>query len=895
MKLSIISSLRSSFEKDCSHGRLAVFLLHSALAVLIFLLSTGWSQMQGQNEGVMATLTYVSPDHGAVDLLVYTPPGYYSPGNTDRYPVLYVLHGSGDTETALAEALDELPLSGDDGGAKMDNAILSGYLPPMILVGVGSPNGSWGEELGSLVTEQVPAFVDRNWRTVADRRGRSIEGFSSGARGVARYLTPKAEGFASASILGGGFENFRWADYAQSLRVRGLQVNILSGDQDQFLAGAQELASLLDTEGIANQLEILPGVPHSHNLIYEARGLENLQFHASVWASRSVVEAGPDMVIDGGAPASVEVAGEVLDGGTYATDWQQIHGPGNGATFTNNFAPGTSVTFSEIGTYALRFTASDSSGTYEDVLTVSVVDLDDSMEMHLPLDSDALDATGNGHDGVEQGAQVTPLGKIGGAYSFDGIDDFLTVPDFNYGPEYSIAFWFRAPDLYGSSYQYMWSHNGFDQSQSLNVYLPESNTSSHGSVRSVLRDANDANGKYIDAVGTFSDGAWHHFTMVVDASGSRVFVDGRETMVSAQGGDTFDPTTDIFLGGRSKSPAGRYFEGSIDDVRLYSRRLQKAEAHALGFTLGADQPPTVDAGPDVGIQELEDAYLLAGVTDDDVSSLSLSWSQDSGPGTATFSHPTDASTSVSFDLPGIYNLRLTATDSQGSASDTVAVTIQAASAPLGHWLLNESSGNMALDQSFQRNDGDLVSSPEWTGTGLSFDSSSSQAVIVGQSESLDLDPATEDISLVAWIRIGPGAEGTIIGKAYGSLSQRQYQLYLYDAEGDGMSSIYGLIGGKSNNNAKYELVDDNQWHLVAVVHDSSTMTNLMYVDGVAAGDWKSSGSATNNVDVMLGARRNTSSNYGIGWALDGEIGEARVYAWKLMPEEMAALYALGPE
>ena len=854
-----------------------------------------WTQLQGEHEGVLTTRTYVDATHGSVAFQIYTPPGYFSPGNVQRYPVLYFLHGSGEDETAFAAALSELPTAGNTGPEKVDSAILSGLLPPMIWVAVGAPGGSWTEALGRMVSEDLVDHVDRNWRTVADRRGRSLEGFSAGAQAVARYLTPRPQRFASTSILGGGFENYRWADQVEAVRVRGLRVNILSGDADQFLAGAQELHALLIAEGIDSQFETLSGVPHNLNLIYKTRGLENLQFHAAAWAAESVVEAGADQVLSGGAPASVSLGGEVLDGGTYTTQWTQIGGPAQEASFTNGFAPNSSVTFHEIGTYALAFTASDAQGSYDDVMVVSVVDLDDSLAMHLPLDVDAVDATGNGNDGVEEGATAVSSGKIGGAYRFDGVDDRIRIADFSYGPSFSFAFWFQADGLAGSSYQYMLSHNGFDAAHSLNVYLPENSTSANGHVRSVMRDADDGRGRYIDAAGSFDDGAWHHFALVVDNVDSRVYVDGEEAVVSAQGGDAFDPGTDLYLGGRSVSPSGRYFDGRLDDVRLYSRRLEPAEIQALGGIPGSDLAPTVDAGADVAIGELEDVVLQGLVTDDGLSSLTATWSQVSGPGTATFSHAADASTSVTFDAAGTYVLRLTATDSQGSAYDELTVAIQAANDPVGHWLLNETSGLVAADESVQGNDGALQGSsgPTWTGGGLSFEASDSQAVILGRPESLDLKPAQTDISLVAWIKVEPGAEGTLIGKAYGSLTKRQYQLYLYDNDNDGRTSVYGLIGGVSNNNAKFELVDDGEWHLVAVVHDAETMKNRMYVDGLPVGSWKNSGSATNAVDVTLGARRHNSNNTGTAWALDGEIGEARIYAWALSDTEMAALHAAG--
>jgi hypothetical protein len=103
-----------------------------------------------------------------------------------------------------------------------------------------------------------------------------------------------------------------------------------------------------------------------------------------------------------------------------------------------------------------------------------------------------------------------------------------------------------------------------------------------------------------------------------------------------------------------------------------------------------------------------------------------------------------------------------------------------------------------------------------------------------------------------------------------------------------------LIGGQANGKAAAVVVDDDQWHLVAVVHDAATMSSQMYVDGVAIGTPQASGTAYNNVDVTIGARRNSSSNTGWGWAVTGEIDDARIYARELTPEELMALYLAGP-
>lgn len=68
--------------------------------------------------------------------------------------------------------------------------------------------------------------------------------------------------------------------------------------------------------------------------------------------------------------------------------------------------------------------------------------------------------------------------------------------------------------------------------------------------------------------------------------------------------------------------------------------------------------------------------VSATVTDDGAPQpVALQWTQAAGPGVATFESPTSATTAVTFDQPGTYVLRITATDGQFTVSDQVTVVV----------------------------------------------------------------------------------------------------------------------------------------------------------------------------------------------------------------------------
>ncbi|MEM1182880.1 MAG: hypothetical protein AAGM22_31340, partial [Acidobacteriota bacterium] len=318
-------------------------------------------EVEDPNAGRYTELTMVSVEHGAVELLIYTPPGYFMAGNQDRYPVVYWLHGSGGDHLSLKVPLESLPTPGFDGVEKLDALIESDpNVEPLIMVGIGAPTGSWGASSTDLVTVEVPRFVDLQFRTVARRGGRGLEGFSLGSEGVSRYVTARPDVFATASLLGGGFLPATWTASEGAVLRDKLEVAQFVGDQDSFQTDALILATELDTLGIPNELNVLGGVGHSTSQLYGTGGAQILAFHTDRWRRARVVDAGPDQTLDAGFPVMTTLAGAIDDSGgslgTFTTVWEQVSGPG-AAAFADDAALPTQVTLPEPGTYHFRLLA----------------------------------------------------------------------------------------------------------------------------------------------------------------------------------------------------------------------------------------------------------------------------------------------------------------------------------------------------------------------------------------------------------------------------------------------------------------------------------------------------------------------------------------------------------
>jgi enterochelin esterase family protein len=145
-----------------------------------------WQEMRNVPHGVMQRLEYQSLSiDKAREALVYLPPGY--DGSTDRYPVLYLLHGAGGDENVWPDRMQANMI--------LDNLIADGELDPLVVVMphgftnrmptddrprvAGAYKSEMEEFAVDFVSDLVP-IVESRYRVVADRVHRAIAGNSMG-------------------------------------------------------------------------------------------------------------------------------------------------------------------------------------------------------------------------------------------------------------------------------------------------------------------------------------------------------------------------------------------------------------------------------------------------------------------------------------------------------------------------------------------------------------------------------------------------------------------------------------------------------------------------------------------------------------------------------------------
>jgi S-formylglutathione hydrolase FrmB len=135
------------------------------------------------------------------NIYVYLPPSYYD--NDKKYPVIYFLHGFGDSPQELLSANNKV---------QMDKSFKEGA-QEFIFVGVSGTNKSGGSfyvnspVIGNwedYVIKEVVGLVDQKFRTLSSSASRGICGFSMGGFGAYNIALSHPDVFSAMLIMSPG-------------------------------------------------------------------------------------------------------------------------------------------------------------------------------------------------------------------------------------------------------------------------------------------------------------------------------------------------------------------------------------------------------------------------------------------------------------------------------------------------------------------------------------------------------------------------------------------------------------------------------------------------------------------------------------------------------------------
>jgi hypothetical protein len=446
-------------------------------------------------------------------------------------------------------------------------------------------------------------------------------------------------------------------------------------------------------------------------------GLGNVTLQAAALAdgpamnNAPTVDAGTDQSIT--LPAMANLTGTASDDGlpsppgAFTTNWTKVSGPGT-VTFGDATALSTTATFSQSGVYTLRLTADDSVLTTTDDIVITVnpvpgeaaldfggtnayVNFGNPAKLHLSTftvetrfrrdGNGATTSTGNG--GVVNAIPLVTRGRGEAENANADTNFFLGIDD--------------STDVLAADFEE--GATGSSPSQNHPV------------------------------LGTtvITNNEWHHAAATYDGTKWQLFLDGvleAELVVNEPANAAGNQLAAIASALQTNGAAGGFFDGAIDEVRIWDTALTGAQIRtnanlaitsatnlvarwglnegsgtaigdstanpADGTVTGANWTwvggspvinlaPLVNAGMDQSITLPATANLTGTASDDGLPSspgtLTTTWSKFSGPGTVTFGNANSLNTTASFSVEGTYVLRLTGDDGGTTRTDDVTITV----------------------------------------------------------------------------------------------------------------------------------------------------------------------------------------------------------------------------
>lgn len=362
-------------------------------------------------------------------------------------------------------------------------------------------------------------------------------------------------------------------------------------DYDNFIARSTDngatwsAPALLNSNGIGDgALDLVPYVASDRagNWVATWETMDNLNgtagFGFDISISRvtllpvpAVTNLSPSTITVGMAGFTLTVTGRNFAAGSVVR-W-------NGADRTTNYVSATqltaSITAADIaaaGTASVNVFTPAPGGGLSNVANVTVLSgLVAAYGFETGTGTAVVDSSGTGNNGTIANGTWTTSGRFGNALVFNGTSSMVTIPDSNsldLTTGLTLEAWVY-PTVVPTGWRAIIVK---EQVNNVLYYLHASSSDNNRPVTGVVVGGSE---QILYGGTQFPANTWTHLASTYDGTTQRLYVNGVEVANRAQTGAMVASTSPLRLGGHSIW--SEFFQGRIDEVRIYNRALLPAE------------------------------------------------------------------------------------------------------------------------------------------------------------------------------------------------------------------------------------------------------------------------------------------------------------------------------
>jgi hypothetical protein len=198
-------------------------------------------------------------------------------------------------------------------------------------------------------------------------------------------------------------------------------------------------------------------------------------------------------------------------------------------------------------------------------------------------ENDAQDSVGANHGTVANGTTFAG-GRVGTAFSFDGVDDLITTPAINVASKFTVEFWLYPTRSAG--YEHLVSNSGGSTNYG-DLYFRDNHIEYWQG--GVLRAATPTGGVPLLS--------WSHIALTYGQGLALIYVNG---VVLTGSVGHFENFNNPLAFGYTNAASNNRLKGKLDEIAVYNRALGSAEIAALysaGSTGKTTVGPYIDTAP----------------------------------------------------------------------------------------------------------------------------------------------------------------------------------------------------------------------------------------------------------------------------------------------------------